>query len=452
MARSQIAKALEEVPNYRGFLSVDALAEAARTTARAFSGSVGVRRIGTSRLGEPIEALVVGSGRQAALVFGGVHPNEPVGGLTAIYLATVLAGGPLPREWDTTWYIVPCIDPDGTRLNQEWFDGPYTRSHYGRNFYRPASDEQVEWTFPLSYKDAYFDRVLPETFALMRVIDTVKPFLMVSLHNGELGGAYFYLSRELPELYPSLKRLPEEFGLPLDLGEPEVPYAHKLDSGIFESLSSEDAYDYAQRTTGEPWASSVGDSSASYAAKYGTLTLVSEVPYWTDARSQNLSLTSWSYADALREHAAGLGELTDELDAALEAMPMGSVAESPFLRAMRHFTPLFHAQLDRDRYRAELLASRRQATVAEVHSFQDNVHCFKMRYGGMMLRAMAVQIEVGGGTPDVRRGFSRLTAAFEAWASAADAATPSESAPIRSLVGTQVGAILEAADILVGSG
>ena len=79
------------------------------------------------------------------------------------------------------------------RLNEGWLKGPFVRSHYGRHFYRPAGEEQVEWTFPFEYKKAYFDAVLPETLALMRQIDKRKPTLMCSLHNGELGGVLLLL-------------------------------------------------------------------------------------------------------------------------------------------------------------------------------------------------------------------------------------------------------------------
>jgi hypothetical protein len=88
-------------------------------------------------------------------------------------------------------------------LNEGWLKGPFTREHYARNFYRSAGDEQVEWSFPLDYKTAYFDAVLPETAALMRLIDHVRPALMCSLHNTEQGGVYYYLSRPEP---PRLSR------------------------------------------------------------------------------------------------------------------------------------------------------------------------------------------------------------------------------------------------------
>ena len=55
------------------------------------------------------------------------------------------------------WHVVACIDPDGLRLNEGWLAGPFTRGHYLRHFYRSAGDEQIEWTFPVDHKAAYFD-------------------------------------------------------------------------------------------------------------------------------------------------------------------------------------------------------------------------------------------------------------------------------------------------------
>ncbi|MBK0296761.1 hypothetical protein IAE22_33075, partial [Bacillus sp. S34] len=75
--------------------------------------------------------------------------------------------------------------PDGMRLNQAWFHDPHDRVFYSRHFHRPAPDSQVEWTFPNQYKSVYFDQVLPETLAFMRLIDDTEPDLLVSLHNGE---------------------------------------------------------------------------------------------------------------------------------------------------------------------------------------------------------------------------------------------------------------------------
>src|SRR5262245_11417764 len=205
---------MEAVPPMERFLTVDELNAGIDALATEFPSIASVRRIGSSRLGEPLRMLTIGGGPRNALVFAFPHPNEPIGGMTVQHLGRLLCeDAALRDELDFSWHFIPCIDPDGTRLNEGWFAGPFTRRHYARHFFRPAPDQQVEWTFPLAYKRAYFDRTLRETEALMRIIDELRPELMYSLHNAEHGGVYYYVSRDAPELYPTLQALPAWEGL-----------------------------------------------------------------------------------------------------------------------------------------------------------------------------------------------------------------------------------------------
>src|SRR3954454_23310645 len=160
----QVLGLIERVPAYDRFAGVDELDDELRRVAGGHPGVVNVRRVGGSTLGHPILGATIGEGPRHALVFGFPHPNEPVGGLAAIQLVDLLCeDAELRGELDLTWHVVPCADPDGARLNEGWFAGPLQRSHYARHFYRPAPCEQVDWTFPFSYKDAYFDDALSET-------------------------------------------------------------------------------------------------------------------------------------------------------------------------------------------------------------------------------------------------------------------------------------------------
>ena len=60
------------------------------------------------------------------------------------YLSLRLAEDDSLREsLGYTWYLIKCIDPDGTRLNEGWFKGPFSIENYARHFYRPASFQQV---------------------------------------------------------------------------------------------------------------------------------------------------------------------------------------------------------------------------------------------------------------------------------------------------------------------
>ncbi|WFR68487.1 M14 family zinc carboxypeptidase [Curtobacterium flaccumfaciens] len=229
MDQRTILRLVAEVPDRDGFPLVDDLHARFDALAAAHPERVTVTRIGTSRLGEPLHAYRIGSGSHAAVIVGGVHPNEPIGSWTALHLATWLLDDPeTSATLDTTWHIVPTIDPDGMRLNEAWFHHPHDRVFYSRHFYRPAPDSQVEWTFPNQYRSVYFDQVLPETLAFMRLIDDTRPDLLVSLHNGEMGGVYYYLSEDLPDVVDTLHAVPAALGLPLDTGEPESPYLREL--------------------------------------------------------------------------------------------------------------------------------------------------------------------------------------------------------------------------------
>lgn len=111
------------------------------------------RRIGTSRLEEPLHVLTIGHGDHHAVVFSGVHPNEPMGGATALHLARALVAHELLlAEMNYTWHIVGCIDPVGMRLNEGWFGGRLDRWRPGRNFYRLPFDEQVACRRSPDYK------------------------------------------------------------------------------------------------------------------------------------------------------------------------------------------------------------------------------------------------------------------------------------------------------------
>lgn len=440
---------LETVPEIAVFSTADELAAELTRLHDRHPGVTTLRRIGTSRLGDPLLCLTIGSAAEDALVFGLPHPNEPIGGLTALHLARRLCEDDALRErLGHRWHVVSCIDPDGLRLNHGWLKGPFTREHYARNFYRPAGDEQIEWTFPLDYKTAYFDAVLPETAALMRVIDQVRPALMCSLHNTEVGGAYYYLSRPEPELHGVLQEIPERLGLSLDRGEPESPSMEQFADGIFRMPDIETLYDYHVAHDDPMPEKFGGNSSHSYARPYGTLTLLSELPHWDDARVSDASPSTTSYADLLREQAAGFRDLVTWMEDILAATGEALTPTSAFVRASRYYARAMGPAPDGIEKRAAEPASQRPATVAEVASLSDSVHMFRLRYAGMLLRALDAELGIGNATPAIRSAQARLAAQYDAWIAEAEEGASMVQIPIRSLVASQYAALVATADHL----
>ena len=437
---------------HSAFPTVDELLGRFAELASEHPSLVSEKRIGTSRRGDPIPAYSIGSGERSFLVVGGVHPNEPIGFLTAIHLAEQLTtDDQLLASSNATWHIVPCIDPDGTRLNEAWFDAPQDRNYYSRRFYRPEPDQQVEWTFPTNYKNTYFDRMMPETQALARLIDEVKPNFYASLHNGEMGGVYYYLSRPEPTLHDLLAVIPASLGLPLNTGEPESPYLEEYAPAIFGTGTNAQAYDYIEGLGMDATQFVGGSSSSEYTAQYGTLCLVAELPYWTHPDSDDQTELAETYSALLLRTGADMAATSTALAEILdEAAPFLSIS-SPFLTASRVFVPMLGAGAEMDAVRAQQPESQRPATVAERFGCEDIVHCFRLRYGGMLLRALEAETVAGIAGPELRRLTVRMAALYSRWQAEAAAVDSTSPIPLAALVGVQYGAILAAASVIPGS-
>lgn len=439
----QILDLVGALPDHSGFPTVDELHRSFEELARS-TDRVGRRRIGTSRLGEPIHEFVVGDGPHQAVIVGGVHPNEPIGSWTALHLAEMMLDADGPAEQlATTWHIVPTIDPDGMRLNEDWFADPFDRAHYSRHFFRPAPDSQVEWTFPTDFRDAYFDAVLPETLALMRLIDDVRPDLLVTLHNGEMGGVYYYLSHDEPDLISDLHAIPDALGLALDTGEPESPHLRTLATAVFAMDHISTYYEYLESIGLDPAPQIRGSSSASWGARHDALCLVAELPYWTHPDAGDETPTDEPYRDLVLRTAAAMGSSGEALQEILDEAEAHLTLQTPYLEASRAFVPMLGSIAETDRRRAPLEPAERRATVAERFACEDLVRGFRLRYGGMLLRAIEAETGAGIAPAPLRALRARMAALYEEWL--ADAATGATPIPMRTLVGVQLGAVLAGA-------
>ena len=72
----------QDIPNYDVFLTIDELTASSHQLAAEFPDLVSIKVVGETRGGDPIELLTIAGGEHQALVFGGPHPNEPIGTMT----------------------------------------------------------------------------------------------------------------------------------------------------------------------------------------------------------------------------------------------------------------------------------------------------------------------------------------------------------------------------------
>jgi len=365
-------RVLEEVPQYKTFYTVDELNASSEKLARLHPSKVEILKVGKSRRGEEINALRIGNGQKPALLFGFPHPNEPIGSMTLEYLSWRLTEDESLGKLDFTWYIVKCIDPDGARLNEGWFKGPFTPVNYALNYYRPPGHQQIEWTFPINYKTLVWDKPIPETKALMRIIDNTKPRFMYSLHNSGLGGVYFYVSSECKPLYRKLQGLAKKENLPLHLGEPETPYMKKLADAIFKMPTSAETYEFLKKHTKKDPSEIInyGTSSDDYARRVAnSFTLVCEMPYYYDPK-----IGDTSESDAVRReavlHSLDIAEerynFVKEKYSKVKATVRQRKDKKPFVDTIEDFLKRFPEILSAQRHWGETDRKlKRKATVAE---------------------------------------------------------------------------------------
>ncbi len=359
------------VPEYQDFLTVDELHQSLRDLKEKYPELISLELLAETDSGNPIYEFRIGEGKNHALLFGFPHPNEPIGSMMLHHLTRELAENEaLRRYFDFTWHIVICAEPDKAKLNEGWFKGDLTLTKYARNFYRPPLYQQVDWTFPVSYKEYTFDSPTTEARALMKIIDAHPINFSFSLHNSGFGGAYYYWSDDVSELFPVLYAFIDEQGLPLHLGEPEVPFGVKFDDkAMFKTFTFNEIYDYTEKHSPVPPKEifNSGTSSEEYIiGKYKSLAVVCELPYFYDARIDDTSPSDMTRRQANLEGIENRRENLSFLKKSYEKAEPHLKVHSLFFDAIKEF--LDKGETDIATMESAVRAGKdyeRQATVAE---------------------------------------------------------------------------------------
>jgi len=302
----KITEILNEIPNYKEFMTVQELDNSSKKLAEQFS-SVELFEIGKSKEGRAINCLKIGNGSQNALFIGCPHPMEPIGSLTIEFLSRFIAEHPeITEKLDYTWYFIKAIDIDGVILNEEWFKERYDPLQHAINFYMPPPHEEVEWTYPIKHKKLNFNEPAPETRVMMNLIDKIKPSFVYNLHNDEFRGVFIYVSKDIKGMCEELIKLVKTEGIPLHEGEPEFPYIKKLYPGIFQHTGIIELYDYIEsRGIDDPsQLIKIGANTADYIKSVlgnDFFYLVCELPYITNEAMGNFETSVYNRRDLLIE-------------------------------------------------------------------------------------------------------------------------------------------------------
>ncbi|MFE7649679.1 M14 family zinc carboxypeptidase [Streptomyces phaeoluteigriseus] len=281
-----------------------------------------LRQVGLSRAGRPLHLLSVGHARRAVLVVAGAHANEPTGGPTVLVLAERVLGERELRD-GTSWHFLLCADPDGASLHVT--PAPRSLLEYHRGFFRPAGPEQPEWSPAVLPAD----RLPPETRALTRVIDELRPYLQVTLHGTELGGSWVQLTRDIPGLAEPFAKSAAQLHIPVETGASDAAGWPASGPGV---------HVMPEPGAGAAYPSMPDDARHStwyHAHRHGGLTAVVEVPMWASDMVDDPAPHP-DPAAAIRRLARRLLRDAREVEHVLaEASPRLAGVDGPLLRAAR---------------------------------------------------------------------------------------------------------------------
>ncbi|MCZ4611097.1 M14 family zinc carboxypeptidase [Streptomyces sp. Lzd4kr] len=281
-----------------------------------------LRQVGISRAGRPLHLLSVGHARRAVLVVAGAHSNEPTGGPTLLAVAERVLRERELRA-DVSWHFLLCADPDGASLHVT--PAPRTLFDYHRGFFRPAAPEQPEWA-PAALPP---DRLPPETRALTRVIDELRPYLQVTLHGTDLGGSWVQLTKDVPGLAEPFAKSAAELHIPVETGASDAAGWPASGPGVHVMPAP---------GAGAAYPSMPDDARSStwyHVHRYGGLTAVVEVPMWASDLVDDPAPHP-DPARAMRGLAARLRRDALEVERVLaEALPRLDGVDGPLFRAAK---------------------------------------------------------------------------------------------------------------------
>lgn len=332
-----IESALQEIPHFETFCSVEKLRELVQRLALDSRFAVDIS--GESSNGVPINHVRFGRGSIKALFVGFPHCMEPIGGLTVFSLMTLLQQGSRALlDADVEWHIVPCIDPDGALLNEGWSQKPFTFESYMRNYYLQAPQDQVDNSFPVVHKKLVWNKPSREAKILEGVLEWVQPDFFFSLHNALTGGAWYCLSRDIDrKYYREIHKLLEKYDFPIQKNPSWREVCAHFGEGIEEIVSIRKIYDYLERTTASPeQILQSGAGSWDYLAqiKPGALTFVAEMGYVRHPSDASEMLTGRNLRQFKLEVDADSKFIATVLLEEWEKVKGDLDSTSPFYRAM----------------------------------------------------------------------------------------------------------------------
>jgi hypothetical protein len=389
---------LRDIPNWTRYYTVDELHVKAAELADTYPDEVTLMNLGKSTNGETIDCLKVGDCRYNALVHGFPNSEEPIGGVLLDYLARRLAEDDEVREeLDYTWYLIGCSDPDGARLCEDFQVGPQTPINFSLNYYRTPTNLTPEWCFPFRFGPLDLDNPVPETQALMSLMDRKDFHFVSSLHQMKWGGITYQVPHACPELYGSLWESARRFNI-----FPRKRPGTTLAPGVSKADYLTPARGYLRQ-----WAegnNNIEPIKGCYIYEYGQMRnphmfmMIPESTFWYDPRMWDDTPTEDPVGHSLQFAQRVMADVQGTmLRVWKEALPHLRT-ESPFKGMIEgRMEPLIYKQtnVSNPMPTFDKRVHSRKSTVAEKYAIEGREVSYRMTHLGGLLRMLDAELEQG---------------------------------------------------------
>jgi len=277
----------KDIPTYSRFLRVSEIDNLVNSIIKL--PNVSHKVIGKTIDNEPLVIIEMGKGGKTALITGVPHSDEPLGSLVVTLLARWLATHPEKNFFGWRWLFIPILERRGMRLNEGWFNMPQSFAEIAKSNFREPTEDQYEWTFPIEYNHYKWIKSRPETLAVKKVLEDEKPDLLCNLHHSGFYNAYYYLSRDLKEVYNDLRKLSKSCRMPLSDSAPDVPFGKMFEPGFYQMYGLKDYIDYYKEKDPEVLATIKRGACSDewYKQKIGGFSFNCEVPMYLSAKLQD---------------------------------------------------------------------------------------------------------------------------------------------------------------------
>lgn len=195
---------------------------------------------------------------------GGVHGNELAYRPTQRYASWQALHNPgLFTKLGIDRLVFFDADPVTADMN-DWPAVGHSLFTYFKGLRRGT--DQADWDYPVNHPRIVHESSVPGCLASQKIIQTVRPRLMLPQHNGDIGSWYMYTSDAVLGMAQGISGFMNRLYDGFPHMYPDIPNPVELAPGVYQAARWEDDFElYAGESESReivPW----GDSSNNYAA------------------------------------------------------------------------------------------------------------------------------------------------------------------------------------------